>query len=172
VLPGQPLPFSSEDVILHTGDILFIPARERDYFFTGGMLPGGQVPLPRDDDLDIIGAIALAGASAGGPAAGHDPGAALYRQHAAGNIVPPTRVLILRKTHDGRQVMIHADLRRALKDPRHRVLIRPGDLVMLHYTPAQLMSNYALNLMNFNMTGLYYLNRPGASTGAGAVGNP
>ena len=39
--PGQPLPFSPDDVILHSGDILFIQSRDAELFYTGGLLPPG-----------------------------------------------------------------------------------------------------------------------------------
>ena len=45
---------------------MLIEGREREVFYTGGLLPGGEWPLPRDYDLDVLGAIAMAGQGAGG----------------------------------------------------------------------------------------------------------
>ena len=36
---GQPPCFRPEDVVLRTGDVLFLEARDDPYFFTGGLLP-------------------------------------------------------------------------------------------------------------------------------------
>ena len=55
--PGAPLPFHAEDVILQTGDVVFLEARDDDVFYTGGLLPPGSYVLPRDRDLDVIEAI-------------------------------------------------------------------------------------------------------------------
>ncbi len=39
-----------------------IQSRDREKFYTGGVLGGGEHLLPRDYDLDILVAIAIAGA--------------------------------------------------------------------------------------------------------------
>ena len=57
--PGAPLPFGPEDIVLHTGDVLFLEARDEQAFFTAGLLPPGKHMIPRDHDLDVIEAIAL-----------------------------------------------------------------------------------------------------------------
>jgi hypothetical protein len=151
VLPGDSPGFTVKDVILDAGDVLFIPSRDTEHFFAGGLLPGGQFPLPRDYDLDVIGAIAVTGGSAAGPA-GTNAASYLYRGGSGpGNIVPPTRVIILRTVDWDQQLMIHVDLKRALHDRKERLAIRPGDVVMLQYTPGELLSNYILNLFNFNL---------------------
>src|SRR5207253_1714643 len=59
--PGEVPSIRPEDIILHTGDIVFIEAREAEYFYTGGILPSGQFIIPRDYDLDIVQAISLVG---------------------------------------------------------------------------------------------------------------
>ncbi len=150
----QPLPFAPNDVILRDGDIVFIAPRDNDYFYTGGLLPGGQVPLPRDHDVDVVEAVALAQGSIGGP--GGVSGVSVFRTGAGpGNIVPPTRVLIVRKLPHGQQIPIRVDLAKAMLDPKERILIQPGDLVMLQYKPWELTENVALNFFNFSITGLY-----------------
>ena len=42
------------------GDIVFIETREREVYYTGGVLQGREIPLPRDYDLDVLAAISLA----------------------------------------------------------------------------------------------------------------
>ena len=61
--PDEPqIELRQEDITLRTGDIVFVQSRETEVFYTGGLLPGGQFPLPRDYDIDVIEAMALAGA--------------------------------------------------------------------------------------------------------------
>jgi hypothetical protein len=146
---NEPLPFGPEDILLYDGDIVYIEPRIADVFYTGGLLPGGQIPLPRDHDVDVIEAIALAQGSVGGP--GGVSGSSVFRAGAGpGNVVPPTRALILRKLPNGQQLAIRADLSRAMRDPKERIIIQPGDVVMLHYKPGELAANVTLNFFNFN----------------------
>ncbi|MFN5286327.1 MAG: polysaccharide biosynthesis/export family protein, partial [Planctomyces sp.] len=58
--PANPPRFDQEDVILSEGDIVIIRSRDEETFYTAGVLGGGEYPLPRDKDLDILGAISLA----------------------------------------------------------------------------------------------------------------
>ncbi len=61
-LPAGVLPsVAPEDVILEDGDIVMVESRDNEFFYTGGLLPPGQWALPRDYDLDVLGAMALAG---------------------------------------------------------------------------------------------------------------
>ncbi len=61
-LPAGVLPsIRPQDVILEEGDIVLIETRDTEFFYTGGLLPAGQWPIPRDYDLDALGAMALAG---------------------------------------------------------------------------------------------------------------
>src|SRR5205085_2407466 len=39
--PDAPLPFGPQDVVLHTGDVVFLEARDEQVFFTAGLLPPG-----------------------------------------------------------------------------------------------------------------------------------
>ncbi|MEO1617650.1 MAG: polysaccharide biosynthesis/export family protein, partial [Planctomycetota bacterium] len=94
-----------EQVILHDGDVVFVP-RRNEYFVTGGLLPGARIALPRDEDIDVIEAIAMATGSAGGPLG--LSGAAIANAR-PGYIREATRVLVLRKLGDGRQITIRVD---------------------------------------------------------------
>lgn len=131
------LPFGPTDVLLSDGDIVYIPKR-REYFYTGGMLPGGRVPLPRDEDLDIIEAISMVGASPGG-VMGADGGALLAARQTC--LRPATRAIVLRTLCDGRQMNIRVDLDRAMHDPRERLVLQPGDVLMLHQKPEAAVLN-------------------------------
>jgi protein involved in polysaccharide export with SLBB domain len=154
VLPGEPVPFGPDDVLLQDGDIVYIETRQTEFFYSGGLLPGGQIPLPRDYDLDVIGAIALANGSVAGPA-GQNAATVLNVRSGPGNIVPPTRVIILRTLPDGEQVKIRVDLNCAMNNPKERVRILPGDVVMLNYKPHEVVQNTLLNLVNFNLSGIF-----------------
>ncbi len=145
---GEPFPFTREDMKLGDGDLIYIKPRENEYFYTGGLLPGAQIPLPRDEDLDVVEAIALANGSVGGFGGASS---AVFRAGAGpGNIIPPRRVLILRKLPNGDQVPIRVDLNRAMKNPSERIRIMSGDFIMLYYTPSESAGNVALNMINFS----------------------
>jgi len=145
--PGEPLPFGPEDVLLRDGDVLYVPSRETEFFYVGGYLSGGQIPLPRDYDLDVLGAIAIANGNIGGPTG--EQGATAFRS-GPGNIIPPSSAIIVRQFADGRQLKIAVNLKRALVDPRERILIVPGDLVLVQYTMPELMGNVLINFVDVN----------------------
>ncbi|MCP4505650.1 MAG: sugar ABC transporter substrate-binding protein, partial [Fuerstiella sp.] len=63
--PSKPPQFAQQDIILQDGDIVIIRSRDKETYFTGGLLQGGEHALPRDKDLDVVGAVALAGGSQG-----------------------------------------------------------------------------------------------------------
>jgi hypothetical protein len=146
VNPGEPLGFGPEDVILNDGDVLLVPSRHDEMFYTGGLLLGGEIPLPRDKDLDIVEAMALVGGSVSSP--GGQAGAFL-RTGGPTNLIPPTRGIVVRKLPDGELLAISVDLNRALTDPVERVIIQPDDMVMLLYTPRELVGNMLLSFVNF-----------------------
>lgn len=146
---GEAVPFGPEDVVLHDGDILYIEPRRDEYFYVGGLLPGGQIPIPRDEDLDILEAVALATGSVGG-IAGTSAAAVLRAGAGPGNVVPPTRILILRKLPNGQQLPIRVNMSHAMRDPLERIRIMPGDFIMMYYTPGEMTANVVLNFFNFS----------------------
>ncbi len=141
--PDQPIPFTPEDVMLQDGDVVYIEPRREEYFYTGGLLPGGKIPMPRDEDLDIIEAIALAQGSVGGLGGASST---INAVRSIGPIIPPSRALILRKLPDGEQLPIRVDLSKAMKNPRERIKVLPGDYIMMYYKPGEVVANSALNL--------------------------
>lgn len=145
--PGAPLPFTTADVILEDGDVVFVP-RRHEYFVTGGLLPGARIPLPRDQDIDVVEAIAMATGSVGGPLG---QSGAVLAGGTPGFMREPTRVLILRKLPDGRQLPIRVDLDRAMQDEKERILIQPEDVVMLYFKPSAAGFNGAINWVNVNL---------------------
>ena len=124
--PGQPIPFEREDIILNDGDIVFVRAREFEIYYTGGLLNNGQFLLPRDTDLDVIEAVSIAGRI---PSTNRSP-------------AEPTELIVLRRLPGQPQISIRVDLARALSNPRERILVAPGDMLILRYKPAERIFNF------------------------------
>lgn len=145
--PGEGVSFSMKDIVVEDGDVVYVPRRE-EYFYIGGLVGGAKIPLPRDEDIDVIEAVALANGSVGGPLG--QSGQALA-SGTPGHLVRPTRVIILRELPDGRQLPIRVDLARAMVDQKERILIQPNDVVMLQFKPHQMFFNGVLNTLNFSL---------------------
>ena len=135
--------FNEDDVILQDGDIVYIEARDTEFFYTGGILPGGQFPIPRDYDLDIMGAMALAGQGVGGTKSTGGGAAATLLGGGFGG-ASPTQLYIFRKLRNGKEVTISVDLVEALNNPSQRLLIQPGDTLILRYKPCEEILNFSL----------------------------
>lgn len=157
--PSAPPVFTQQDIILGEGDIIIIRSRDRETFFTAGMLGGGEYPLPRDKDLDIIGAIALAGGSIGNIGTGvggingqgnGNGGGGGRGGGGGGGYCRPSEAIVIRELPCGDQIAIKIDLNRALENKGERILIQPNDVVMLRYTLTEEVGNVALSLMQFN----------------------
>jgi protein involved in polysaccharide export with SLBB domain len=143
--PGQIPAFKEHDIILNEGDIVLIEGREREVFYTGGLLPGGEWPLPRDYDLDVLGALAIAGTGIGGPAASQGGGGSFSPQSIGG--APPGQLFILRKTPCGDQITIAVDLTRAINSAGARPLIQSGDILILRYKCEEEALNFGLGYL-------------------------
>jgi hypothetical protein len=127
-----------EDIILRDGDIVYVDSRETDVYYTGGRLPGGEFPLPRDYDLDVLAAIARSGFTLG---TGTERGGLIG---SVGGGVPPSQLIVLRQIPGGQQLAIEVDLNNAINDPRTRILVRPGDTLILRFKPQEELINFAL----------------------------
>lgn len=142
-LPAGMVPsITPEDVILEEGDIVMVESRDNEFFYTGGLLPPGQWPLPRDYDLDALGAMAIAGggiASRGGAGGG---GGLIGASSIGG--VPPGRLYILRRTPCKGQIAIEVDLATAINSPASRPIVLPGDTLILQYKPCEEALNFGL----------------------------
>ena len=135
---------SEDDITLEDGDVVFIKGRQRDVFYTGGLLEGGRFPLPRDYDIDVLEAMAMAGGSVSASAGSGGNGAF----SGIGNILPATQVTVLRKC-GCEQVAIDVDLRYALAEPCERVIVQPGDLIILEYRKNELLTNSFVPIFQF-----------------------
>ncbi len=150
--PGEALPFGPQDIVLRQGDIVFIPARDTEVFYTGGVLLPRQFVLPRDLDIRVVEAIALAG----GPLLN----GLIAQNNLAGNVAAlglgsptPSRVTVLRKTGNYGQIRIQVDLYRALRDPRENIIIKPGDVIILQETPGEAITRYLTGIIQFDFFG-------------------
>jgi protein involved in polysaccharide export with SLBB domain len=141
--PGVPSNLTEEDITLQDGDIVYIETRETEVYYTGGLLPGGEFPLPRDYDLDVLGAMALAGRGVYGQMGGAGGGG---MGGLGGNVatIPPGKLYILRKTDCDGQIAIEVDLVKAINDPRSRPLVQAGDTLILQYKCEEEILNFGL----------------------------
>jgi hypothetical protein len=149
--PGLPLTFAPQDVILQTGDVVYLEARDKDVYYTAGLLPTGEHVMPRDKDLDVLTAVSLVrGPLNNGSFGGSTLSGAIF---VPGIGQPSASLLvILRKTTDGGQVPIRVDLNRAQRDVRERILVHAGDLLVLQERPTEALARYtSQSLANFNL---------------------
>jgi len=131
---GEGINFREEDIILQDGDIVFIESRDTEIFYTGGLLGGGQYTLPRDYDLDVLGAVSIAQAGANSQQSGSSGGVSALNQDVT---ISASDVVILRQLPNGTQVPIKVDLYKALRSPQERIIIQPGDYIILQYKKSE-----------------------------------
>lgn len=135
VQPGEPLAFRSQDVILQDGDVVFVENRVTEFYYTAGLLGGSQLVLPRDYDIGVMDAIALAEeenrrtlpTSAIG-------GASVLNQDVT---VGASKVIVQRKMPHGGYLPIEVDLYDVMEDPSKQIMIRPEDRIILRYTRSE-----------------------------------
>jgi protein involved in polysaccharide export with SLBB domain len=163
-------PIRPEDVVLHSGDVVFLEARDNRWFYTGGLLPPGKFEVPRDYDLDVLQAVTeVRGPFFNGAFGG---------SNLSGDLVKPglgnpsaTLLVVLRRTPGGGQVPIRVDLRRALRDPHERLLVQPGDVLILQEKPQEAMARYfSQTFLNFDI--FWQVFRSSTATGVLDVAAP
>ena len=146
--PEDPPTFTEEDITLEAGDIVYIPARDREKYYTGGILGGGEFLLPRDYDLNVLQAIAAAGGQVGSTGSGL--GSISPFGGGGGNTFPPSRAIVIRQLpNDCGEIVIRVDLAQALTDPRERLLIQPEDTIVVQYTICEEVANTAVRILPF-----------------------
>jgi hypothetical protein len=155
--PNEVPCFKPEDVILRDGDIVFVDNRETEVYYTGGLLGGGEFPLPRDYDLDVLTAVARSGQSIGINPAQRQGGGGLF---AAAGAVPPSDLIVLRPLPGNRQIAIEVDMNEALNNPRSRILVRSGDTIILRYKCKEELINFGMaTFFTFGIRELFSGNR-------------
>ncbi len=133
---NEPACFGPADIVLNDGDIVFIESREPDFFYTGGLLGQNQFELPRDYDVDVLDAIAMAEGRRSRNSFSYPPNKAIGGVSALNQdvTVGASKVIVQRTMPNGCVVNIEVDLNKALRNPNERVMIRPGDRLVLRYS--------------------------------------
>jgi hypothetical protein len=137
--PGETADIRPEDVVLYDGDIVFIESRDTEVFYTGGLLGGGQYTLPRDYDLDILQALSLAQSRQMGGAGRSIGGVSAINNDVS---ISASNAIVLRKLPDGGEIPVKIDLYRARTDLSERIVIQPGDYILLQYTPLEAVAAF------------------------------
>ena len=123
---GFPRSISRNDIRLNQGDVVVVAPRDTEVFYTGGLLGGGEFPIPRDRGLDVVEAVSIAGGSL--------TSSGLNNQ-------TPTELLVIRRRPDRSQFTIRVDLNRAIANPSERIQVRPGDVLMLRFSSSEQIRN-------------------------------
>jgi hypothetical protein len=152
--PGEEIPFTAQDVVLNDGDIMFIRARDLELFYTGGLLGPGEYILPRDYDLDVVAAVCKVRAPLlnGGINQNNFTGAVTGTGLGSPS---PSLLSVVRRTACGGQVVIKVDLNRAMVEPRERILVQPGDVLILQETPFEAFTRYVTQNLRLNFLGTF-----------------
>ncbi len=149
---GTPPPFDPEDIELQDGDIVFIEARDTEFYYTGGILPSFELALPRDYDLDVVEAIARGGgALVSGPISSNNfnVGGGILGNVGIG-FPNPSLLTVLRRLPDGSQVPIRVDINDALRDPRENILVQSGDILILQETTGEAFARWMSRQFGFS----------------------
>lgn len=156
---GSALPFQPDDVILNNGDVVFIEARDTEVYYVGGLTIPRQFTLPRDYDLRVTEALALAG----GPLVN----GAFNQNNLQGAIIQsglgspsPSNVTVIRRTQNGGQVKIIVNLNRALNDPRENIILMTGDMLIVQETVGEALTRYITNTFRLNVFSVFNRNNP------------
>lgn len=167
--PGSLPRIGRDDILLKTGDIVTVRAREPELYYTGGLIPSGEFQLPFDRDITVVEALLKSRAPlvSGG----------LSTSNLSGSIVggglgnpSPSLVSVIRKAPGGTQLVIKVDLNEALRDPRQNIRIQAEDVLVLQENPDEAFSRYLSNAIQFDLF-FRYLDR-GDATGTGAIAVP
>jgi protein involved in polysaccharide export with SLBB domain len=164
---GVPPSIRPDDIILRNGDIVTVRGRDPEFFYTGGLLPSDEVPLPNDYDLTVVEAVLKARGPLlnGGLSASNLSGAVI--QPGVGN-PSPSLLAVLRQTPNGGQVTIRVDLNEAVRDPRENILVQAGDVLILQETPDEAITRYFSQVFQINLF-TRFLNRADAQGSASIV---
>jgi protein involved in polysaccharide export with SLBB domain len=160
--PGQPLAFGPGDIILENGDIVTVRARKPQFFYTGGLLPANEHPLPNDYDLTVLEAVLKARGPifSGGVNTSYNLNGSLIGA-GVGN-PSPNLLAVLRQTPHVGQVTIRVDLDEAARDPRQNLLVQAGDVLILQESPDQAATRYFTQVFQLNLF-TRFLNRADAT---------
>ncbi len=149
--PEQHLDLCEDDVILRDGDVVKIESRDTstEVFYAAGVAGSRQFSLPRDYDLDVLQALTLVGAPIANGGFTQNAFVAQAVNSGMGN-PSPALLTVLRPLGNGRQIPIRVDLNLALKDPRERIRVMPGDVLVMQERPGDAVVRYLSQTIRFN----------------------
>jgi protein involved in polysaccharide export with SLBB domain len=164
---GQSISIPPEDIILENGDIVVVKNREPEFYYTGGLLPADEVPLPNDYDLTVVEAVLKGNGPLlnGGVNTSNLSGA--ITGSGVGN-PSPSLLAVIRQTPNGGQVAIRVDLNQAVRDPRENILVQAGDILILQETPDEAITRYISQTVQLNLF-TRFLNRTDAQGSVSVV---
>lgn len=132
---------------LEVGDVVVVEAKPTEVFYTGGMLGGGEFAIPRDQPLDVLSAIAVAGGAVGAArSTARVTGIAAF---------PPSELIVLRNSPIYGRYNFCVDINQAIANPAMRAQVLPGDTLILRHSPAERVRN--IGVRAFNAYGIYQL---------------
>jgi protein involved in polysaccharide export with SLBB domain len=152
--PHETLNLRPEDIVLHNGDVVIVPMLKPQFYYTGGLLPAREIPIPRDYDLTVVEAMLKADGSvlSGGVSIDNLNGTIVTK--GMGN-PSPSWLAVLRKTPNNGQVTITVDLNRAVREPRENILVQPGDVLILQESPDEAFGRYFTQIFNLQIVTKY-----------------
>ena len=169
--PEQQLTITEADIVLKDGDVLTIESRDStaEVFYVAGVAGSRQFSLPRDYDLNVIQALTLVGAplANGGFTQNAFIGSAVNTGLGSPS---PALLTVLRPLPNGRQIPIKVDLNRALRDPRERLRVQGGDILVMQERPGEAVFRYLTQTIRSNTTSDPIRN--GSLTGVVNFNNP
>jgi protein involved in polysaccharide export with SLBB domain len=156
-----------DDIILRNGDIVIVRAREPEFYYTGGLLPADEIPLPNDYDLTVVEAVLKARGPLlnAGFSTSNLNGAVIQPGLGTPN---PSLLAVLRQTPNGGQITIRVDLNEAVRDPRENILVQASDVLILQETPDEAIARYLSQVVQVNLF-TRFLNRADAQGSASFV---
>lgn len=149
--PEQQLNLCEDDITLKDGDVVKIESRDTasEVFYVVGLAGSRQFNLPRDYDLDVLQALTIVGAPLVN--GGFTQNAFVPQAVSTGLGTPsPALLIVLRPLSNNRQIPIRVDLNLALKDPRERIRVLPGDVLVLQERPGDAVTRYLTQTFRFN----------------------
>lgn len=149
MFPEDQLKISESDITLREGDIVVVEATQTEFYSTGGVITSRQWPLPRDYDLSVLQALAIANAPIVN--GGFTQTAFVAQAFSTGLGTPsPALCTILRPLPNGQQINIRVDLDRALRDPRENIRVLAGDFLILQERPGDAVLRYLTQTIRIN----------------------
>ena len=163
--PEQQLALAEADVVLKDGDVVVVETRDTasEVFYVAGIAGSRQFSLPRDYDLDVIQALTLVGAPIANGGFSQNAFVASAVNSGLGN-PSPALLTVLRPLPNGRQIPIEVDLSRALRDPRERIRVLGGDILVMQERPGDAIFRYLTQ--TFRVSGTSDAFRTGIVNGA------